>query len=60
MTFAQTCSPECLPLISEIDVEQIIKTLKNNKATDGCGVSAEHLKYWGEEVVYLLKTYEIS
>ena len=33
------------------EVDQIIKTLKSNKASDGCGVSAEHLKYGGVKVV---------
>ena len=47
VTFAQ----ECPPLVTESDVEQIIKTLKNNKASDRCGDSAEHLKNRGEKVV---------
>ena len=38
-------------LVAVSEVEQIIKTLKNNKASDGCGISAEHLKYGGLEVV---------
>ena len=41
----------CTPLVSQTEVEQIIKSLKNNKAMDGCGVSAEHLKYGGSTVV---------
>ena len=32
-------------VVTEAEVEQIIKTLKNNKASDGCGLAAEHLKY---------------
>ena len=40
-----------LPLVAVSEVEHIIKTLKNNKASDGCGVSAEHLKYEGVKVV---------
>ena len=31
---------ECPPLVRESEVEQIIKSLKNNKAPDGYGVSA--------------------
>ena len=40
-----------LPLVAVSEIEHIIKTLKNNKASDGCGVSAEHLKYEGVKVV---------
>ena len=38
-------------MVAVSEVEQIIKTLKNNKASDGCGISAEHLKYGGLKVV---------
>ena len=38
-------------MVTEAEVEQIIKTLKNNKASDGCGLAAEHLKYGGRKVV---------
>ena len=31
--------------------KSLFKTLRNNKASDGCGISAEHLKYGGVKVV---------
>ena len=41
------------PVVTEAEVEQIIKTLKNNKASDGCGLAAEHLNYGGGKMVEL-------
>ena len=40
---------ESPPLVAVSEVVQIIKTLKNNKASDGCRISAEHLKSGGSE-----------
>ncbi|MEW8548319.1 MAG: endonuclease/exonuclease/phosphatase family protein, partial [Candidatus Thiodiazotropha sp.] len=35
-------------------VEKIIKSLKNNKASDGSGITAEHLKYGGHPVTVFI------
>ena len=43
-----------LPEISRETVSGIIKTLKNNKAYDGTGISAEHLKYGGRSVSFFI------
>ena len=43
-----------LPEISCETVSGIIKTLKNNKAYDGTGISAEHLKYGGRSVSFFI------
>ena len=36
------------PGVTVTEVKQLIKTLKNNKAADGCGLVAEHLKFGGK------------
>ena len=38
------------PEVTVTEVQQIIKTLKTNKAADGCGLVAKHLKFGGKPV----------
>ena len=39
------CEPGSLPVISEKDIHQAIKSLNNGKSPDEMGLSEEHLKY---------------
>ncbi|MEW8546334.1 MAG: reverse transcriptase family protein, partial [Candidatus Thiodiazotropha sp.] len=64
------CKEECSPMepVSETEVAAALKRLNNNKAVDIMGLTSEHLKFAGQEVIefltcllnYILKSRTIS